>query len=629
MGKVKVKSGKGMLTLHKSKRLVGIKSKNESDASTEYVEKQWLPNVGGFELVSLKTGAKDTDRKLDEVRERKDVELGTHVYYPEGSDRPMVATGDLFIQFAEGVSEEEQQLALDEFHLQMLERRGPWSILARVGPDSPNPVKVAAALQQSSLVEVAEPDLDAPVDTYDFFTPRDELLDEQWQLENRGQINGRSTYLQPGADARILDAWRRINGMGANNLTIAVIDNGFDLSHPDLRDKVVHPFDLWNNSRQLVQGDPRFTHGTPCASVALAASNGSGMVGVAPNARFLPLSGTSFSIRATERMFDYCLDKGADIISCSWGTTDPQFALNSLKEKAIARAAQEGRNGKGCVILFAVGNDGLDYVNHYAAHPDVIAVSACTSQDRHAAYANRGREVDVCAPSNGDWPIIAARARWDEGLSYETGVYRFWRDGRSRGDRYKHFGGTSSAVPLVAGICALMLSVNPGLTAREVRDILRQTADRIGPAHEYSGNHSRKFGYGRVNADRAVTEAMRRRERDQKPQAEQAESEVEEAVSSGNGLFRMEVDEQVREGWGIQVGAYHDYGNVIVQSDRFKRRFGQPVLVHVAQSRGRTIYKLIVGAFKQLEDARRFQRQLADSGVEGFPRDLSTINGQS
>jgi len=253
--------------------------------------------------------------------------------------------------------------------------------------------------------------------------------------------------------------------MGSNNVVVAIIDNGFDISHPDLKEKVYRPWDLWSKSTRLQNGDPRFTHGTPCASVAISPPNGKGILGSAPKAKFMPVSGTSYGLKATEDMFEYCIKNNADIISCSWGTTDPAFSLSTVKEEVITDAAAKGRGGKGCIILYAVGNEAKDYVNYYAAHPDVIGVGACTSQDRHADYSNQGREVDVVAPSNGDWPIIAARAWWDEGVSWENGNKRFWRDGKVRGEPglYKHFGATSSSTPLVAGICALMLSVNPDL----------------------------------------------------------------------------------------------------------------------------------------------------------------------
>ena len=79
-----------------------------------------------------------------------------------------------------------------------------------------------------------------------------------------------------------------------------------------------------------------------------------------------------------------CAKNGADIISCSWGTTNHNYALNSLKEQAIARAAREGRKGKGCVILYAAGNEGYDYVNLYGTHPDVICVGASDSKDKYS-----------------------------------------------------------------------------------------------------------------------------------------------------------------------------------------------------------------------------------------------------
>jgi len=391
------------------------------------------------------------------------------------------------------------------------------------------------------------------------------------------------------------------------------------LTHSDLKDKITKPFDLWNQSSEVLQGDQRFTHGTPCASVAIAASNGQGIVGAAPSSKFMPVSGTSFSVRATEQMFDYCINNGADIISCSWGTTDPNFRLNALKEEAITKAAKKGRNGKGCVILFAVGNDDVDFVNFYAAHPDVIAVAASTSQDTYASYSNRGREVSICAPSNGDWPILAARAWWDQGLDWESGNFKFWRDGRSRGKHYKHFGGTSSSTPLVAGICALILSANPDLTAKEVKDILQNTADKIGSPSEYSNGHSVKYGYGRVNADRAVAEALRRKETVAPP------VEVKETVSNGQGLFQFDVKKQAASGYGIQIGAFYEYGNVLIQVEKLQRQFGEKIIVSINELKGRTVYKVVVGAFDSKSQAQSLQKRMKNDGQDGFLRNLKDL----
>lgn len=624
MSQLKIRSGNSELSLRKSKSFVGLRTKAEAAEQQDYVESEVHENLGGFKIVSLKEAENDIDQKLDEVRRREEVEIGTHVYYAEGSDKPLVATGEIFITFADLVSEEEQQIVLAEYSLELVERRSPDFIVAKVTADSPNPLKVAHLLGRISMVKTAEPDLDTLLDEYEFREPTDDLVSQQWHLRNIGRIPGTNYRIRQGADAKVYDAWRRLDGMGSDRVTIAVIDNGFDVNHPDLRTKIFRPFDLWRQSSNLSMGDPRFTHGTPCASVALAVTNGRGIVGAAPNARFMPIHGTSFSNRATENMFDYCVENGADVISCSWGTTAPHFRLGPIKEEAIEKAARRGRNGKGCVILFAAGNDDLDYLNFYAAHPDVIAVGATTSLDRHADYSNRGRQLDVVAPSNGDWPILAARSSWDRGISWETGAYKYYRDGRDRGPHYKHFGGTSSSTPLVAGICALMLSANPDLTAREVKEILRSTADKIGHRSEYRNGHSLRYGYGRVNADRAVAEALRRRE---KPvHIPEEPKPVEDKVSSGDGLFRFEVDEQPPQGWGVQVGAYGNYGNVLVQVEKLKKQYGHPVIVKIVERGGRTLYKIVVGSFDNYEQARRLNEQIkAELGISSFPVNLAKL----
>ncbi len=628
MNKLTIRSGKNELTLRKSQQLVGLKqTETRSLNEPEFIDTEVMKNLGGFNIVTLQADeGKTVDEKLDEVRQADSVEVGTHVYFAEGSNRPLVPTGFLYITFQTGVSEAEQQVVLDEYHLELVERKAADMILVKVTPDSPNPIKVANALQQISLIKTAEPDLDTPLDEYAFVFPPDELIPHEWHLQNGGLVADVDYVLKKGADAKVVDAWRRLGSAGSSDITIAIIDNGFDLTHPDLKNKVVKPFDLWNQSSEISQGDARYTHGTPCASVALAASNGQGIVGSAPNAKFMPISGTSFSNRSTEQMFEYCIKNGADIISCSWGTTDAQFPLGAIKEAAIAKAAREGRKGKGCIILFATGNDDLDFVNFYAAHPDVIAIGATTSKDDYAPYSNRGREVSVCAPSNGDWPIIAARAWWDQGMAGQVGNQKYWYDGRSRGQHYKHFGGTSSSTPLVAGICALILSANSNLTAREVKQILQQTADKIGNPAEYdSKGHSTKYGYGRVNADKAVAEALRRKDalNAVNNPTSPVTNPVSPAVTAGKGLFRFSVQRQPAQGWGVQIGVFNDYGNVLIQAEKLQNQFGQPIIVDISELEGKTVYKVIVGTFADAGGAQSLQQRMLTAGVKGFPRNLA------
>lgn len=634
MAKYVINSDKGPIVLLKSKKLVGLKLRQTRGAQDqEFIKDVYHKHLGGFKLVSLDSDDEVVDNKLDEVRSEDTVEVGTHVYYAEGSDTPVIPTGEISITFEDGVSVEEQDIALDEFALELVERRSPVFLIATVTPNSPNPIKVAQALQATSMVKVAEPDLDIILDDYDL-TPNDHLFRQQWHLRNNGNVPNSNIRLRPGADAKITEAWKTLGNRGSNKVTIAVIDTGFDLTHPDLKSKVYRPYDLWNNSAHISQGDKHYTHGTPCASVALAAANSSGIVGAAPNARFMPLNGTSFSDNMTEKMFNYCINNGADIISCSWGTTNPQHRLGYRKEQAIAKAATRGRNGKGAIILFAAGNESKSYLNYYAANPNVIAVGACTSQDRHANYSNQGPEIDICAPSSGDWPILAARAWWDEGYSNQQGHYRYYIDGVSRGNNYKHFGGTSSSTPLVAGICALILSANSDLTAQEVKQILIQTADKIGHSSEYVRGHSRKYGYGRVNAERAVAEAIRRRGNamgrpDTPSTTPSVPTTPTTSTGSGNlggGLFEVSVNDSVKIGWGVQIGAYSNYDGVMRLVNQLERTYKQPVHVQTISSGGRAYYRVIVGAHPDINDARALQNRLQRAGyTNAFIKNLRDI----
>lgn len=626
MSKYKVKVGKGEITLQKSQDLVGIKTKksNKKGATPppDFIEEEKLPNLGGFKVVTLGQDGQTLDDQLDEVRKKEEVEVGTHVYFAEGDKKPMVPTGEIYILFQPEVDEEEQLLVLDEFKLEMVERKAEDEIIAQVTKDSRNPVKTASLLNQVSMVKMAEPDMDMLLEEYDLSLPNDTHMPEEWHLKNDGRIEVANYRTLAGADAKVINAWQRMGNLGSSSVVVSVIDNGLDVKHPDLKNKIFRPFDLWTNSDRLTAGDPTFTHGTPCASLAVGSANGKGMVGVAPNAKFMPISGTSYSSRATERMFEYATQNGADIISCSWGTTNHSYQLNSLKEKAIAKAAREGRKGKGSIILFAAGNEGLDYVNFYAAHPDVICVAASDSKDRYARYSNQGLEVSVCAPSNGDFPLIAARASWDPGTTIRgDGAWKFFADGIWRDGLYKHFGGTSGATPIVAGICALMLSVNPNLTAREVKSILQITADKIGSPSEYVNGHSRKYGYGRVNADKAVAEAMRRRD-GTSGTVTPPPTQVEENISSGEGLFRFTVERQKPEGWGVQMGVFAEYGNVLINAEKLQKKFAETIVVNINELNGKTVYKVIVGSFPNKKDAVSLQKEMKAAGVDGFIKNL-------
>lgn len=639
---IKVRFGKGEVVLTKSTKFVGVKRNetktrglNERSLLGEEIKDNQHPHLGGFEVVTLKkTKERGLDNQMTLMRGLDEVETTTHVYHLPGSDKLLVPTGTLYIQFGKDVAEAKQEALMAELHLTVKEDRGDGKVVAAVTAASPNPIKCAMALGDKKEIKWVEPDMDTELESYAYANPSARLMGQMWHLQNTGRIpDNPAIRIKPGADSKVVEAWKLLDGYGNPNIVVAVIDNGFDLSHPDLNTKVVKPWDLWNGSNQLQSGDPRYSHGTPCAGVAIAPQSG-GMCGAAPSARFMPISGTGFSIESTEAMFNYVVRNGADVVSCSWGTVQNGYQLSPDKVAAIARAARDGRGGRGCVICYAAGNEGVDYVNFYATHPDVICVGASTSEDEHPDYSNTGPEVTVVAPSNGGYyPIVSARAYWDEGIDGEVGAARwYYGDGIDRGSKYQHFGGTSSSTPLVAGICALILSANPNLTAREVKQVLCQTADKIGSPSEYVNGKSLRYGYGRVNALKAVQEAFRRAGKTPPPPTTNPTTPTSGSATTasspqGNGLFRYaSLAKVATKGFSVQAGSFNQWANVKNIAPGLESKFKQPVLVHVSGSSSTTmVYRILVGQFNTLLEANRCLATMKANGVSGFAKDLATL----
>lgn len=308
--------------------------------------------------------------------------------------------------------------------------------------------------------------------------------------------------------AKVTDAWQLTRGSAG--ICIAVADDGIDVPHPEFSGKVSKQYDFELNT---ADGTPKLaddSHGTACAGVATAV--GVKAFGAAPNCSLMAvrtphaLSDSDFAT-----MFQWMASNGADVISCSWGPPDNDgaFVLPDNIRAAIRHCVTNGRGGKGIPIFFAAGN-GNELVSDdgYAANPDVMAIAASTDRETKAYYSDYGPEIWVCAPSSGSRNLG------------EKGVFTTDRHGASgynagtasagdaAGDYTNSFGGTSSATPLVAGIAGLMLSANPNLTEQQIRKILKDTAEKIGGQGIYNAaGHNQQFGYGRVDAQRAVQAA--------------------------------------------------------------------------------------------------------------------------
>jgi subtilisin family serine protease len=260
------------------------------------------------------------------------------------------------------------------------------------------------------------------------------------------------------------DAWSITTG--SSNVIIAILDTGVEATHEDLAAKLVPGRNIYNNNDDT---SDVYGHGTPVAGVAAAASNnGVGVASVAWNCNIMPVRVSDMSGTATvsdiANGLTWAADHGARVANVSYYVTG---------SKTVSSGAKYFRS-KGGVVTAASGN----YGNFETAPDDpyILTIGATDPQDNLYSYSSYGNNLDLVAPGNNTTTL--------------------------RGGLYGAGGGTSFAAPVVAGVVALIFSVNPTLTPAQVESLLKQNADDLGDA-----GWDPTFGFGRVNAFRAVSSA--------------------------------------------------------------------------------------------------------------------------
>lgn len=342
----------------------------------------------------------------------------------------------------------------------------------------------------------------------------------QWHLNNTAYYPGQ----EAGQDIRAKDGWAI--GMGSPNIIVAVLDDGVDVDHPAFasaiwRNPDASSPDKCGRDYTCAPSDPNFynprpktfnppfsdpdqndIHGTACAGLVAAVAPDARAFGVAAGCRILPIKIFNAAAMVPDEMVANAVRYAAgiaDVLSCSWdGPAAPQTS------DAINYAASQGRGGKGCPVLCAVGNSGDDSVAFPATVAATVAVGSSTDDGNHASYSNTGPEVSLVTPSSGGMQRVFTCDVSLPQMGFNPGDDAL---GGADGLYTNSFGGTSASVPMAAGVAALLLTHRPDLTAAEIKGLLENSADKISDDLDAHG-HSDVFGYGRLNLLSALKAAQ-------------------------------------------------------------------------------------------------------------------------
>lgn len=263
-------------------------------------------------------------------------------------------------------------------------------------------------------------------------------------------------------------AWDSTQGAG---VTIAILDTGVNVAHPDLRDRIVPGFNVENNNTDV---SDLCGHGTAVAGAAAASTNNAlGVAGVAGAARIMPVrivfkdtTGCHAWDSTVAAGITYAADHGARIANVSFSGIAGSPAVSS---------AARYMKSKGGLVFISAGNANIN--ENVAPDSNYIVVSSTDSADNKSSFSSWGNFVSMSAPGSGIWTT-------NNSLGYSA-----WN-------------GTSFSAPVLAGAAALVMAVRPDLGAQQVESLLFSTSVDLGTA-----GRDVVFGHGRVNADAAVNTA--------------------------------------------------------------------------------------------------------------------------
>ncbi len=490
----------------------------------------WAPRA----RVKILRVAEATRARRDLVRQDPLVAEVFPVYRLSTSDAPIMSTGTITVRLRHGLDQDGLPRLLEAYRLTMIEPITGMPHTYLVEPADPDDDEVlrAEALALDSRTVWAQPNFRRPQQLRQT-SPTDEYYGRQWHLNNTGQEGG-----LPGADINAPEAW--VKGGEGQDILVGMLDDSCDVDHEDLRDNYIgignDPYEAstaegFDDPRPKQIGDQ---HGTAVMGLAVARANALGIRGVAYLSRFTASRGLGvLSDAQIANAYLFARQQEVDVHINSWGiccgVPNPPILEDALEIAFIEGRDLDGEEGtdppRGMVVVFASGNESalVEAGRELSTLPTVIGVGASNHLDQLSSYSNYGPEVDVLAPGGDEFVggsmVGLTTTDNDDSAGYIDdgynvgGFYEFTGevdvdpDGLYSG----YFIGTSAACPVAGGVAALVLSVNPLLTATDVRLILEHTADKInrGDAeYDQTTNRSLRYGYGRINAEAAVLEAQ-------------------------------------------------------------------------------------------------------------------------
>ncbi len=390
---------------------------------------------------------------------------------------------EILIKFKSGTSELSSQSITTQHSLEHVSDFVLINVSLHHITDGTDVVSMCETLHNHPEIEYAEPNyiLNA------IGVPNDSLFNQLWGMNNTGQSGG-----TPDADIDAPEAWDTETGNG--NVVVGVIDTGADYNHPDLAANIwtnpgeiagngidddlngfvddIRGWDFVNNDNDPFD-DSVVGHGTHVSgTIGAVGNNGQGVAGVCWNVKIMPLkflnAGGSGSTSGAINAILYATAKGADLTNNSWGGG------------GFSQALKDAIEASNSLFVAAAGNSGLniDSSPQYPAaynSANILSVASTDRNDNLSSFSNFGAiSVDLGGPGSSIVSTVP-------------------------GNAYATLSGTSMASPHAAGVAALVLSANPGLSFQDLKTTIMSSVDPI-PALSLN-----TVSGGRLNVNNAIS----------------------------------------------------------------------------------------------------------------------------